>query len=376
MTTVFEDHANLVGLHALIIGIGNYDPGVQEQVSLDAAVPSASAVAKWLYAEYNNPNTPLRSLEVILAPPGNAGNTTPLVLPPAPTRAELTVHVEDGRYGAIAEPPDPGRGVAGAIERWFNRANRHADNLTLLYLCGHGAEIKGDQHFFCQQFDTTNAAMALTRAVNLRKLVAGMETCLARKQFFLFDCCRDRPSWGAGFNDTASAPIVANIDALPPGTAPLQIATIYAATAGGRAGADEPALSRFAKALLEVVRGPACDPNRGGGVSSRNIVTAIEDLLEARVLPDWGGQIPKIEQGDRFEFHRPVKPKVPVVLEAAVANGEQIQVDGQPCTPIDMARWVAWCGLGTHSAAVVADNGNVLRSRDVMVGPTYTRGEL
>jgi len=383
VTTVFLDQPDLPGLHALVVGVGDYGAIGADGVMLQSAAPSAEAIASWLYGTYANPDTPLRSLEVLLSPSGTTGPTPLSLIAGSNGRNTLSqVSVERACMGLTRQNgPVPPFGIAGAMTQWYERANLHQENMSLLYLCGHGALIVSDEHFFCERFDTSSAAASLADAINLRTLLSAMVGCLARRQVFLFDCCRDAPSWATTFTSVAGAPIVQNLANFLPNIAPLAASVIYATPILQKAGADTAAMSRFARGLLEVFRGPACDPrfsNNGPTISTRRILDALEELKDVGVLPDWGRQSPSTGTLDRFALHTPATPEVPVILETGILNaGESVQVNGAATAAFGPDRWLVWWPMNTRpTAAVVTAGVPSARTQDLVAVATYTWSRL
>ena len=381
MTTVFADTSPGPGLHALVVGVGNYRVGTGDPLELGAAVPSAIAIARWLYATYVSDAAPLRSLEVLLSPPGRSGDArTSLTLAASARRPAVSVDVEPAALGVARSTDDVAPlGVGAALRRWFDRAHASADDVALLYLCGRGAEIGGDPHFFCEHLETPTADGAPPGAVNLRQLVADMASCLARKHLLLFDCGRAAPSWDAVPEHPGSSPLVDRGDLLPPGTGPLRTACVYAVPPGCGVEGRDPTMTGFARGLLEIFRGPACCVERStpqrAVVSTRSIVSAVDDLCDAGVLP--GAVAPWMELFGRFDFHAPPTPEVPVVLETgALAAGERVRVAGGLCAALDAQRWLAWCPLGAHDAAIEARDGTAARRCQLLATPSHTRRSL
>jgi hypothetical protein len=118
--------------HALIIGIGEYchlpgGPRYQDQPAryklglkqLTSPPASAEKLANWMVGKltnsHKNPKAPLGTVELLLSPQRYTdpqGNAT---------------QVDAATFGSIKT----------AFERWLKRCDRHPDNVSLFYFCGH-----------------------------------------------------------------------------------------------------------------------------------------------------------------------------------------------------------------------------------------------
>src|SRR5438132_2664813 len=65
--------------------------------------------------------------------------------------------------------------------------------MGIFYFCGHGVEQGAGQFLITESFGC-NDDETLADAVYLTGLFEGMNRCLARKQLFLIDACRNAPA--------------------------------------------------------------------------------------------------------------------------------------------------------------------------------------
>ena len=106
MSIILDQAAERPQTHALILAPGAYG-GLPR---IHASANSAAALSSWLQSDFNNPELPLGSLEVL---------TTP--------------HAD----GTLAAPT--GSAMTAAVRGWLKRAGAHAGNLAFFYFSGHGA---------------------------------------------------------------------------------------------------------------------------------------------------------------------------------------------------------------------------------------------
>jgi hypothetical protein len=205
-----EGLSNAPGVHALIVGVSQYEklPGVDDPpdvsswnlTSLVSPALSAALLANWLLekAEPPPPLTtdlalPLKTLRLLLAP------SLLEVLPPMP--------------GA---PTIPRReAFASAVSEWHNDCRDSRDSIALLYYAGHGfTRGRGDNNLLLTMSDLFEAGRPRLANVALASnLFNGMAPqtavdTVARRQFFVFDCCHTFPEQLAQFDDRSVPPIL------------------------------------------------------------------------------------------------------------------------------------------------------------------------
>jgi Caspase domain len=374
MTLVFSDSSDAPGLHALVIGVGCYEDGVGATAnSLKSAPNSALAIATWLRDEYRSTESPLRSLELLVSP----ANPDPEV------KIEFSGKSVQRAYMGQAKPqgPFPAYGLAKAVKEWKDRGTASEKNMTLFYFCGHGVHFQGSPHLLVEGFASKSDA-PFEASLNFSKFFLGMEMCLARRQMYIVDACRDVPSWLMSKQNTAPGRglLELDVDRLPINLAPRNAPIFYAASDMQRAGSNDGSISRFTKAFLEVMRGPACARTgkpRTWRVSTDRIITSILDLRDRAILGDWMGQTPRLGgESASFDFHVPEKPVVPVIVRKPLERpSSAITVDGAGCAILNEKEWLGQAAIG--GGIVSAENAEgTLASIKVDVEPAYIEVDL
>ena len=79
--------------------------------------------------------------------------------------------------------------IEAAVERWFNAANQHEQNIAIFYFCGHGFVVGDITACLAQDYGLSELD-PFKYAFDPEALVAGMLRCKAEQQVFLFDACR------------------------------------------------------------------------------------------------------------------------------------------------------------------------------------------
>lgn len=374
MTLVFDAASPDPGLHALVVGVGCYDDGVgANATSLRSAPNSAVAMATWLRDEYRNPDLPLRSIELVVSPAN----------PDFEVKVEFSGKAAERAYMGQAKQqgPIPAYGLAKAVKDWKDRASASEKNMTLFYFCGHGVQFQGAPHLLVEGFQP-GADAPFESALNFQKFWIGMEMCLARKQIYVVDACRDVPSWVLAKQGSAPGRglVELDVDRLPVNLPPRSAPIFYAASEMQRAGSNDGKISRFTKAFLEVMRGPACVRSgkpRTWRVSTYQIITSMMDLRNRAVLGDWDGQTPRLAgESAPFDFHIPEKPIVPVIIrKPAEKESAAVKVDGAGCTPLNDMEWIGQAAIGDRVVSA-ENNEGTLASVEVYVEPIYGEVEL
>lgn len=374
MTLVFSDASDAPGLHALVVGVGFYSDATGADANTLRSTPnSALAMAHWVLHEYRSLDRPLRSLELLISPAD----------PNMDVKVDFAGKTVERAYMGQAKPqgPFPAYGLAKAVADWKQRATRSESNSTLFYFCGHGVEYQGVPHLLLEGFEPS-ADAPFESALNFDKFHKGMEMCLARRQLYIVDACRDVPSWLLAKQNMAQGRglVERDIDGLPIDLAPRDAPVFYAASSMQRAGSSDGVISRFTKAFIEVMRGPACMKTgkpRTWRVTTDRIITSIRDLKDKAVWGDWHGQMPKLGgESGTFDFHVPEKPVVPVIVRKPVATGQvAVKVDGEGCLPLNATTWVREVPIGDRVVSVESPQGP-LPSVEVHVEPTFGEVDL
>ncbi|WP_330316551.1 caspase family protein [Streptomyces platensis] len=190
MTTLRDHPIHGPALHAFVIGVGQYDwfkggplqrtkaqsaDHCRSFAQLTAPPVSATAMCEALLGPLGErPELPLGSLEVLIS-------------------AEAPVRLA-GDDGSTEIAPAVMSEVIAAFERWYERCDRHTDNVALFHFCGHGVQIGRGPHGLLLQDTGENMHSYFTNAIDLDTTVLGMEENAAEKQLYFVDACRSMPS--------------------------------------------------------------------------------------------------------------------------------------------------------------------------------------
>ena len=178
---VHEAPAQSPRTHAIVIGIGDYPHlvGGSGKLSVDndgmgqlTSPPiSARTFADWLIRFFHNPNKPLGTVALLVSErtPGKFVN-------PA-TRQE---------HEPMAATAD---NIVAAIADWKLRGDEHSENMLIFYFCGHGVSAGTEASLLASDFGA-NANNSLDGAIDLRRLILGLNQCMASEQIFFIDACR------------------------------------------------------------------------------------------------------------------------------------------------------------------------------------------
>lgn len=283
MSTVYESPRNGgPQTHALVLGVGRYPhliggdgQGAKIKLGLKQLTSpplSATAFANWLLDEYDNPDAPLGSLELLLSPGPfvRAGGQTETV-DPATTR-----HLAGWE-------DDAGVHVDGAFDRWAARCDGHEDDVAVFYFCGHG--LRSANTLLLLEDFGLNPNRPFERAVNLEVTAEGMRSSQAKTQCYFVDACRETPlellraraDDGLVLKDTTAL-------SFPPRDAPI----LLASPDGEQALAPPNEVSYFTGALLDCLRGLGSAVQDGGGwrVDTHRLKHALQETMARRQTSD------------------------------------------------------------------------------------------
>jgi hypothetical protein len=374
MTLVFTDNSAEPGLHALVVGVGCYADAVgADSLTLGSAANSAVEMAKWLQHEYRSLDAPLRTLEVLVSPDNLDMDVKATVGGVAVERAFMGQAKPQG--------PCPAYGLAKAVADWKQRGTRSEKNSVLFYFCGHGVQYQGSPHLLLEGFDPSGDA-PFESAVNFQKFWLGMEMCLARRQIFIVDACRDVPSWLMAKQNTAPGRglVELDVDGLPIDLAPRNAPIFYAASSMQRAGSSDGVISRFTKGFIDVMRGPACaksGKSRTWRVSTDRIITSIIELRDLQIWGDWKGQTPRLSgESAPFDFHMPETPTIPVIVrKPPEVESKAVKVDGNSCAHMSDDACIGQAPIGNRIVSAESVQGP-LASVEVRVEPVCGEVDL
>lgn len=290
------------GIHVLLIGVSNYFhlPGGKKtqflegrgfQV-LDAPDYSCRDLGDWFIGDtLAHPTLAIKSVELL---------------------ASKVKFGEKQNRIAVEEPTFSN--VQAALDRWFTLGNLSADNLLILYFCGHGLQDGVATHsLLCADFGALQNN-PFAHAVHYEGLESGMRTCAATQQVFLLDICRRRePDISRRFSGPGSAMIGRR--EVPDSTDVAQ-SVIWATSGGADAWARDGNPSAFAEAFIKSFDGGAATTHSrmpGTYATARSVSAATAAWIEAKREVQ---QEPQLSQpvGQHFVLHKFENFKVPVFV--------------------------------------------------------------
>lgn len=255
-------------LHALVIGVGHYphleDGGKTERKEYSGmgqlASPPVSArkVVDWLLHERDSADCPLGSLEILVSSPDIFGLPTPddvEVRVAAPTMSNLRA----------------------AVGRWKRSAEKHPDNRSLFYFCGHGLSAGFDDTLLLEDFGRSSLN-PFAGAVNVAGFLAAMKTSKVQNQLYFFDACRvERLYTQQQYGDSLVGPQAAY-------SGQANQVSLWASSPMREArGYKDGRASVFAEAVIAALQGAAAERVRGRyQVSTSSLKRAIDAYVGAR----------------------------------------------------------------------------------------------
>jgi hypothetical protein len=247
------------GLHALVIGVGEYPHGERLGApSLTSPPKSAAAIARWLLNDYRLPSVKLHTLDVLIA-----GEEF--------THAGVTSR--EANYAHISE----------AIHEWKIRADSHPENQLLLYFCGHGvtAPTGSNVLLFASDFGS-NRHTPYDHAFNFDNVHRALRGCAARRQLLMIDACRGYDPTDKPDEFSRGRMLFTGFDA----SVDCEQTILYAAQEGHAAEADRNEPSLFAKGFLDAVSGSASNEVDGNWVvGSTDLPYVINKSLKSAEPP-------------------------------------------------------------------------------------------
>ena len=129
MTTFRLQETDGPGTHVFIIGVGNYphlkdgsgvtSPDHRGMGQLTSPPVSAMAMLSWIDTMLNNPEAPLKSIEVLISQAEQAQYTD---------CAGLTQGIDPATW----------RNYEASVRAWKARSSSDRRNVAIFYFCGHG----------------------------------------------------------------------------------------------------------------------------------------------------------------------------------------------------------------------------------------------
>ena len=325
MGPVFETPVAGPATHAIVIGVGAYlhlpggqafaqrlgvpwtvYPDHEGMGQLSSPPRSARAFARWLLAEYRNPERPLASLHLLLSEP-EAG----------------TITLGSGEVKPVERASFDN--VKAAVKDWKSRGDQSAEHLLIFYFCGHGVNRGFITTLLLDDFGE-DPGEPLEQAINLNGFHAGMDQCLARRQCFFIDACRV-PSAALieRFEDYAGPAIIHGSAYLS--EVPRYAPVFYSTVAGSAAYSREGEASLFTQALLRSLAGAGSKPDDEdnwlvytGGTLHESIQFLLKRATEAVAGPSQVSSADHVE-GEGFPLHYlPGRPIVPILVAVKPAE--------------------------------------------------------
>jgi hypothetical protein len=317
------------GLHALIIGVGNYPNLVRAPNNLlgmghlDGPARTALKFAEFLLSFDTKPDrlaAPLRSLRLLLSPSPREQGQIPIPAGISPANWQ-TIHT-----AAVA---------------WRHAATNSADDVTLFYFAGHGIQ-RGPAEGVLFPEDVLegypdDGAPILDRAFDVNNLYNGMapkpgelgsapET-IANIQYFFFDACRSPlPALNNFFNASPRPLFNVRADGVDNRIAPR----FFAANPGGL-GYATPIGTTFGEDLLKCLSGAGADLLSSDGSPVWGItIDRLSRVMES-MRDEWNATYPAYRRS--FELGNITSTK-PILVQFASPPAVACRFTIQPDTAL------------------------------------------
>ncbi|WP_290601893.1 caspase family protein [Janthinobacterium sp.] len=277
---------DMPGTHVLIIGVGYYrhlrgGPEQRNKVHLGLNVLSsppisAMRLARWLIdgdgagSGLHNPRAPLTTLEVLVSSEQseqlNAAGVAYSI-----ERASLPL-------------------VQAGFDRWIDEVQRHANNVGMIYFCGHGVMGNGPEHILLLDDHGANGNRPFqTGSFDLSNTVRALWRQVPAQLYVFVDACR---TYSRGIGERLGArPAPLLDDGLSSANVNRGTTWIESTTEGELAYGDSVGISRFTDALLQALDGYCGVPQPGTAnwhVNGSALTQAMPKLL-AMVNKERGG---------------------------------------------------------------------------------------
>jgi hypothetical protein len=315
MTLIYNKNTGTTkpSTHAVIIGVGVYDhlpggkgnlcPSHQGMGQLSSPPVSAVEISRWLIEEYNNPECPLSSLDLLIS---------------AEPKVNLTIQ---GVAQTSVEPAKMEE-IKRAVKAWKERGDENEENIMIFYFCGHGIASGLLLSLLPQDYGKDANAIFET-AIDFNKFYLGMDKCKSRKQCFFIDACRSASSNLIESADYYGNPIIDPSRRLEG----QRLAPIYYSTLAGDQSYSKPkSTSIYTSAILKAFRGAGSDNiniSEEWKVDTESLHRGISQIIEL-TREERNNQYSSVDHLAGFNFHKlKGKPIVPVSIgcDPPDANG-------------------------------------------------------
>ena len=257
-----KKEVNGAGLHALIIGVSDYEflpgtdefpkPGVVTLGLTKVNIPATGAfrVAQWLKSSYWHPTTQIKSIRLLLSP--SKKEITPGEDPP---KSE-----DDLRRAALAQatnsvPRANTANVEQAMLDWKADCQGDKDGIALLYVSGHGIQWGSKDDSIVLLDDFSKNEQFLNQAIDINKTRKGMMgSVMPQVQLYFVDACQIQPDEYKKFEEAGSPlGLTSTFGESETSSTPIYFGACGQTAAKGRSGPG----TYFAEALVACLEGSA-----------------------------------------------------------------------------------------------------------------------
>ncbi|MGY2932029.1 hypothetical protein ACVWZ6_001631 [Bradyrhizobium sp. GM6.1] len=280
--------------HVLVIGVGDYPHlrgGTGSRTDdndgmgqLSSPPISAFAFADWLIRRFNNPHKPLGSVRLLVA----ARDPRKFVNP-----------ASKDEYRPAAATADM---IVKAVAEWKREGDADPDNMLLFYFCGHGISAGVEMALLASDYGA-NPDNSLDGAIDLRRLILGMDQCAATEQIYFVDACRS--SSDTLITAQSSGRLVIQPRTRDPALPRRRSPTYYATLKGEAAYGVEGAPTVFTNALISSLDKFGADDEEGDWrVNTNKLADALDHLItRARATFPGLAQVPVSSDYSKFHLH-------------------------------------------------------------------------